>query len=81
MAYLAILGPLVLAADLLLFLGSEIVGDVKGLADFLGGLALDHVCDSLASNIEKRLDIEVVRCLRLDVRMSSRWEDRSNSQG
>jgi hypothetical protein len=57
---LAILGPLVLAADLLLFLGSEVVGDVEGLTDLLWGFALDHVGDSLASHIKEGLDVEVV---------------------
>ncbi len=37
---LAILGPLILAADLLLLLGCEVVGDVEGLPDFLGDLPL-----------------------------------------
>ena len=55
-----ILGPLVFAADLLLLLGSEIVGDVKCLADLLWRLSLDHVGDRFAANVEKRLDIQVV---------------------
>lgn len=55
-----LLGPLVLATNLLLLLRSEVVLDVEGLADLLGRLALDHVCDSLASNVEKSLDIEEV---------------------
>lgn len=59
-----ILGPLVLAADLLLLLGCEVVGDVEGLSDLFWRLALDHVGDSLATNIEKGLDIEVVGSLR-----------------
>jgi hypothetical protein len=58
--YLTILSPLVLAADLLFFLGGEVIGNIKGLADFLGGLDLDHVCNSLASNVKEGLDIEVV---------------------
>lgn len=60
---LTILSPLILAADLLLLFRSEVVGDVKGLSDFLWGLALDHVGDSLAADIEERLDIEIVRGL------------------
>jgi hypothetical protein len=47
MRRLAVLGPLVLAADLVLLLGSEVVLNVERLANLLGGLALDHVCDSL----------------------------------
>ena len=57
---LSVLGPLVLAADLLLFLGGEIVRDVECLADLLGGLALDHVGDRLAADVEERLDVQVV---------------------
>jgi hypothetical protein len=34
--------------------------DVEGLADLLGRLALDHVRDSLAADVEERLDIHVV---------------------
>jgi len=55
-----LLSPLVLAANLLLLLRSEIVLDVEGLADLLGRLALDHICDSLATNVKKSLDIEEV---------------------
>lgn len=57
---LAVLGPLVLAADLILLLRCEVVLDVEGLADLLGRLALDHVGDSLAANVEKRLNVHVV---------------------
>lgn len=55
-----LLGPLVLPADLLLLLGGEVVLDVERLADLLGRFALDHVCDSLAADIEKSLDVHVV---------------------
>jgi hypothetical protein len=57
---LAVLGPLVLAANLLFLLGGEVVLDVEGLADLLGGLALDHVGDGLAADVEKGLDVHVV---------------------
>lgn len=60
---LSVLSPLVLAADLLLLLGSEVVGDVERLANLLGGLALDHVGDGLAANVKKGLDVEVVGSL------------------
>lgn len=53
--------PLILPADLILLLRSEIVLNVECLADFFGGLALDHVGDGLAANIQQALDIEVVR--------------------
>ena len=57
---LTILSPLVLTADLLLLLWGEVVGDVEGLSDLFWRLALDHVGDGLATNIEERLDVEVV---------------------
>ena len=57
---LTVLSPLVLTANLLLLLRGEIVGDIECLADLLWRLSLDHVCDGLASNIQKRLDIKVV---------------------
>jgi hypothetical protein len=43
----------------------EIIGDVECLPDFLRRLALDHVCNSLASRIEKGLDIQIIRSLRV----------------
>lgn len=63
-----LLSPLILATDLVLFFGGEIVLDIEGLADLLGRLALDHVCDSLAADIEQGLDIEVVGGLEWSVR-------------
>ena len=41
----------------------EIIGDVKGFPNFLRGLALDHVCDSLASRVEEGLDVQIIRRL------------------
>lgn len=61
---LAVLGPLVLAANLILLLGGEVVLDVESLADLVGGLALDHVGDGLAADVEEGLDVEVVGSLR-----------------
>jgi hypothetical protein len=58
-----LLSPLVLAADLLLLLGSKVVLDVERLANLLGGLALDHVGHGLAADIEKGLDVHVVGSL------------------
>lgn len=58
--YLSVLSPLVLAADLFLFLGSEVVGDVESLTNLLGRLALDHVGNGLAANVKEGLDVEVV---------------------
>lgn len=34
--------------------------DIEGLADLLGGLALDHVGDGLTTDVEEGLDVEVV---------------------
>lgn len=56
-------GPLILTANLILLLRGEVVLNVEGLADLLGRFALDHVRDSLAPNIEKSLDVEVIGSL------------------
>ena len=56
----AVLSPLVLPTDLLLLLRGEVVGDVEGLADLLGRLALDHVGNGLAADIQEGLDVHVV---------------------
>lgn len=56
----SLLGPLVLATDLVLFLGGKVVLNIEGFADFLGGFALDHVGDGLAANVQEGLNIEVV---------------------
>ena len=55
-----LLGPFVLAADLVLLLRSEIILDVEGLADLLWGLALDHVGDGFAADVKEGLNIQVV---------------------
>lgn len=55
--------PLVLTTDLVLLLRREVVLDVERLTDLFGGFALDHVRNSLASNVEERLDVEVVGSL------------------
>jgi len=57
---LTVLSPLVLATDLVLLLGGEVVLDVEGLADLLRRLALDHVGHGLAANVKEGLDIHVV---------------------
>ena len=57
---LTVLSPLVLAADLLLLLGGEVIGDIECLADLLWRLALDHVGDGFASDIKEGLDIKIV---------------------
>ena len=60
---LAVLGPLVLATDVLLLLWGEVVRDIECLADLLGGLALDHVCHGLAANIQERLNVKEIGSL------------------
>ena len=73
---LTILSPLVLTSNLLFLLRGEVVGDVEGLSDFLWRLALDHVRNGLATNVEKGLDIKVVGCLKVLVS-----KDRSAGSG
>lgn len=53
-------GPLVLPTDLLFLLRGEVVLDVEGLADLLRSLALDHVSNSLARQVQQPLDVEIV---------------------
>jgi len=62
-----LLSPLILTADLVLFLRSEVVLDVEGLANLLWRLALDHVGNGLAAHVEKSFDVEVVRSLKAKV--------------
>lgn len=59
-----LLSPLVLTTDLILLLGREVVLDVEGFTDLLWGLALDHVGDGLAADIEESFDVEIVGSLR-----------------
>jgi hypothetical protein len=61
-----VLSPLVFTTDLLLLLGSEVIGDIEGLSNLLWRLALDYVGDGLATNIKEGLDIEIVSSLRGD---------------
>ena len=63
------LGPLVLTTDLIFLFRREVILDVEGLPNLLGSLTLDHVGYSLAANIEKRLDVEVVGSLWSSVSM------------
>lgn len=46
-----LLGPFILAANLVLFLGGEIILNVERFADLLRRFALDHVCDCLAADV------------------------------
>jgi hypothetical protein len=56
--------PLVLPTNLFLFIWGEVILDVKGLADLLWRLPLDHVCYSLACQIQKALYIQIVCSLK-----------------
>lgn len=55
---------------------SEIVLNVEGLADFFGGLALDHVGNSLAGEVQQWLDVQEVSGLRVNQRVSQRLKKR-----
>eukprot|EP00128_Syssomonas_multiformis_P008513 Colp12_sorted_trinity150504_noHs@2857 len=59
---LLVFAPLVLLADLLLFLRSEVVLDVELFANFLGCLALNHVSHCLAGQVQHGLDVKIVCC-------------------
>lgn len=48
---------------MLFLLRSEVVCDIKGFANLLRRLALNHVGDGLASDIEKGLDVKVIGSL------------------
>jgi len=41
----------------------EVVGDIECLPDFFWRFAFDHICDSLATSIKKRLNIQIIRSL------------------
>ena len=62
-----LLSPLILTADLVLLFRREVVLDVEGLTDLLGGFALDHVGNSLAPNVKERLDVKVIGSLGVDI--------------
>lgn len=55
--------PFVLATDLILLFGCEIVLDVERLSNLLWRLALDHVGHGFASHVQEGLDVEVVGSL------------------
>ena len=48
---------------MLFFFRREVVLDVESLPDLLWRLALDHIRDGLAPDIEECLDVEVIRSL------------------
>jgi hypothetical protein len=61
-----LLSPLILATNLVFLLRSEVILDVEGLANLLRRLPLDHVGNSLAPDVEKGFDVEVIGGLEDD---------------
>jgi hypothetical protein len=61
---LSLFAPFVFFSDLLFLFWSEIVLNVERFSDFLRGLALNHVCNGFASEVEKRFDIQIVSSLK-----------------
>ena len=59
-----LLSPLVLTTNLILLLRSEVVLNVKCLADLFWRLAFNHICNRLAPNIQQSLNVKVVGSLR-----------------
>lgn len=55
--HLAILAPRIVAADVFKLLRREVVRNVKLRTNLFGSLPLDHVGNSLARKIEKRLNV------------------------
>ena len=49
-----------------LFFWGEVIYDVEELTDFLWCFSLDHVCDSLASNITTRYLVSVIDGIEKD---------------
>lgn len=78
---LAILSPLVLLSNLLLFFGGEVFCDIKSLSNLLWRLALDYVRNGLASKVKKGLNVEVVRRLRKYVGCFRITRSKGNLQG
>ena len=58
-----LLSPLVFTTDLILLLRSKVILNVECLTDLFWGLALDHIRNRLASDIQQSLNIKVVGSL------------------
>lgn len=63
--------PLVLTTNLVLLLGSEVILDVERFANLLRRLALNHVGDGLAADVQQSLDIKVVCSLKISLAQKS----------
>jgi hypothetical protein len=57
---LTVIAPCIVAADVLKLFRRKIIRNVKLGANLVRGLALNHVSDGLASQIQKRLNIKKV---------------------
>ena len=58
-----LLSPLVFTTDLILLLRGKVVLNIECLTNLFWGLALDHIRNSLASDIQQSLDVKVVGSL------------------
>ena len=58
-----LLSPLVLTTDLIFLLRGEIVLNVKCLTDLFWRLALDHIRNRLATDVQQSLNIKIVGSL------------------
>lgn len=64
---LSLLAPFVLLSDLLFLFRSKVVLNVEGLSNFLWGLSLNHICYSLASEVQEWFNIQIVGRLRISM--------------
>ena len=69
-----LLGPLILTTNLILFLGGEVILDIEGFADFFWGLALDHIGNGLAADVEESLNVEIIGSLCRDMSKSGKLD-------
>ena len=74
-----LLGPFVLAADLIFLLRCEVVLDVESFADLLWRFSLDHVCYRLAANVKESFNIEIVGGLMVGSCQQARLAKRSEA--
>ena len=70
-----LLSPLVLAADLVLFLRSEVILYVESFPDLFWRFSLDHIGHGLAADVEKGFDVQVVGGLSIMLIVISKGMD------
>lgn len=63
--FISLESPLVLPSNFLFLLGGEIILDVERLPNLLWSFPLDHISNSLASQIQKALDVQVISSLEM----------------